>query len=384
MPVEVVLPVKTLVLLLIAGITAVGGSLAYVYLPRATITLRPATSIKEAEQTIILSTAAKEPDFVRYILPAKLVEQEVTQKQLFQRSGSEAATTEDFARGIITLTNKQSEEQNLLPKTHLRHEANGVFFLTDAAVKIPPQSEVQVSITAKEKGSSGNVPAGSFIVDKLPTSLQTAVYGTSSQAFSGGLVTERALTEEEISAAKENILVAAKQQATGELTLKAGGAQIREDLITASVLSENISAEPGSRTTEYSIETTVRARGFVVDDKDMLSLTLLKLRSNIPSDEEFISYEPDSFQLSVDKADFERGEIRVIGKLTGLFARKISPSTLRAASIAGLSQKEAQTHFEQMPDVGTAEVRFWPFWVTTTPARPQAVEMMVENIHAKP
>ncbi|MEX1111901.1 MAG: hypothetical protein WEC84_00405, partial [Candidatus Andersenbacteria bacterium] len=331
MAVEIVLPVRTIGLLLLLSLTVVAVSLAYIYLPRASIALYPATHVKEAEQTIVLSTEAKEPDFVRYILPARLIQHEITEKQTFTRTNEGGSVSEDFAKGVITLRNEQSEEQNLLPQTHLRHEATGIFFLTDNAVKIPAQSEVQVSVTAKERGTSGNAAAGRFIVDKLPASLQQAVYGQSSQPLTGGLATEQTVSEQELSEARTKTIEAAKQRVVGELTLQAGGAHIDPNLVTVSPTAEHISAQPGSRTTDFTVEVTVQARGFVVDENDMLSLTLLALRSGIPSDEEFVSYDPGSFDLTIDRADFERGEIRVTGKLQGLFARKISPSSLRAS-----------------------------------------------------
>lgn len=379
MPVEIVLPVRTLALLLFLAVTLTGAGLAYTYLPRATVVLHPTTYTKEVEQTIVLSSATKEPDFIRYVLPARIVETEVTESKTVERTDAAGEVTEDFAKGTVTLINEQLDEQNLLPKTHLRHEESGVFFLTDNAVSIPPQSQVDVSVTAKEAGATGNVAAGAFVVDKLPASLQAVIYGKSEQAFTGGIATQNAVTESELSQAKQSVIDAAKERAIGDLTLQAGGARIHPDLITAEAISENVSAEPGSKTQSYTINTVVKARGFVVDENDLLGLTLLALRSDTSAEEEFISYEPESFSLTIDRADFARGETQVTGKLSGIVARKVSTNVLNVSDVIGLNDKEIHAHYEQASEVGEVEVTFWPFWVTSVPARAQAVEISIDS-----
>lgn len=377
MPTQFVIPRRAvLAAILVIGALLVGLAL-YIRLPRATIVVRPATHQRSISKDIILSNTAKEPDFVRYILPAKLVEVELVEEKKFTRSGS--ALKDDFARGTITLFNKQNDEQNLLPKTHMRHEPTGVFFLTDAPITIPPQKEVQVGVTAKEIGKIGNVAAGKFIVDKLPASLQTQVWGESKTAFSGGVSIEEPLSEKELSAAKEEVGKNALERARAQLSPAAGGAGLRDDLVTLSVEEEHSSAEVGSKATEFTISQKIKARGFVVDENDILSLTLLALRSSPAADEEFVSFVPGSFSLEIVRADPERGEVKVKGTLSGEFASKTAPTLYSAENLVGRSESEVKEYFAQFPAVGEVQVRLSPFWVTTVPARNGAAEIVVET-----
>lgn len=377
MPTQFIIPRRTLVAISIVVAALALGGVAYVYLPKASITVTPKVNAREIEQQIILSSQAKEPDFQRFILPARIVEKEVQESVTVQREGS--STKPDFAKGSVRLFNQQDEDQDLLPKTHLRHEATGVFFLTDTAVKIPANSEISVNVTAKEQGEVGNVAPGKFIVDKLPTSLQQVVFGESKQQFSGGISTDTPITEEEVAAAKADIQEKARERAQGELTLAAGGANIRPDLITIDTIEESSTAQPGSGATSFTVSTKVRARAFVVDENDLLSLTLLALRTNLSQDEEFLEYDPQSFSIQITGADFERGEARVVANLTGEFASKIGTSILSTHNLAGLSQKEAAEHFKQFPSVQTAEISLSPFWVRSVPARPGSIDIVIKG-----
>lgn len=378
---QVIFPRRLLRLAVLVFGLALGAILAGVYLPKASITIHPARQEQTVAQDITLSSTAGEPNFAQYILPAKNISASASEEKTFEREG--ATVTEEFAKGEVTLVNTRDEVQELLPKTHLRHEASGVFFLTDFPVAIPAKGSVHMTVTAKEKGAPGNVPTGKFIIDKLPTDLQSDVYAESATAFTGGMVVETPISEGEITQAKEEVKHTAFARARGELTAQAGGASIFDGLVNLSVAEETVSAQAGSRAQTFTVKIAARARAFIVNENDLLSLTLLALRSKPKADQEFVSYRPESFEVKIIQADFERGEARVAGMLTGTFASKIGPNVLVPAPLAGLSAQEVKAYFKDNPAVGAVDVALSPFWVRSVPGRKGAVQMTVENTLAR-
>ncbi len=362
-------------LLGVVVVAAVIGIMAGIYLPKAIIEVSPATIERSVEQKIILSAAAGEPDFVKFVLPSRVVTKEVTEQQVITRGQGE--TREDFAKGAVKMINKQAEEQRLLPKTNLRHGKTGVFFLTDKAVIIPPQAEIEVGITAKEAGAKGNVEAGRFVIDKLPASLQSTVYAESGQATTGGLVVDQPLTEAEKKLAEDKVLAAARERLMGEMTSAAGGALLRQDLTAFNQKELTVSADVGSQTSKLLVRAVVEAKSFIVDENDLLSLTLLNLRGAAGPDEEFVTYDPQTFSAKLIRSDFERGEAVITGSLSGTFAAKLGSALFSADNIAGLTAEEAREQLRKLPGVGEVKVLFSPFWVTSIPSRPEAVEILV-------
>lgn len=377
MKVDLMFPQRVLLFLFVLLAVLIGGGLAYAYLPQAIIEVTPALREREVATEIFLSTTVEGPDFVAFKLPARVVDRSVEEIQFFEREAGEI--TEDFAQGQVRLINKQIDEQRLLPKTHLRHEETGVFFLTNAAAVIPPQSEIVVGVTAKEKGAAGNAFAGRFIVDKLPVSVQKRVYAESDQVFTGGVVVEKALTENELAAAREQVLSVTRGRVLGELSTEAGGAPLREDLTAFDEPVITTSVEPGSRANGYGLQAKIRARAFIVDDNDLLSLTLLRLRSAAEANEEFVTYDPQSFKAIIRRADFERGEAVVEGSLVGSFANKLGPTVFAGENLAGLSSDEVREQLQSLPGVGDVKVTLSPFWVTTVPSRIGSVDIQVGN-----
>ncbi len=369
---------RTIIAAIVAALLLIGALIIFLRLPQAVITVTPASIERSVTREITLSSGTTEPDFVRFILPAKFAEAEVTVNKTINRAGGK--TFDDFAKGTVTLVNKQDEEQRLLPKTHLRDQDTGVFFLSDAAVVIPPLGNVKVTVTAKEKGPTGNVAAGKLVIDKLPASLQDQVYAESATPFTGGISTDTPLTNDEINQAKAAALTEARDKVRAELATKAGGIAINDQLLAVEVTEENVSAAAGSQATSFAVATRVTGRGFFPDTNDVLSLTLLALRSSPKGDEEFISYVPESFKLEIVRSDFARGEARVKGTLSGKFAQKTGPSVFTADNLAGRGEPEVQEYFKQFPSVSNVDVVFSPFWVSTVPARRDATKIVIKNI----
>ncbi len=358
----------------------IGGAIltaAVTLLPHASITVHPKTVTKQLTKDILLSSKDEAPDYVRFTLPAKIVEEEVRATKTFDNTGG--AIAEDFSKGSITITNNQDQEQRLLPKTQMRHVDSGRIFLADGPIVIPPKGTLTFSVTAKEKGATGDVPPGKFVVEKLSTSMQAVLPAQSNAAFSGGQSTDTEITEQAISSAKQAVLEQAKQDALAKLTAKAGGASIRPDLLTVEVLSENVSATAGSRALRYSADATVKARGFIVDTHDLVSLMTLGLRATVGSDEEFISYDVASFTLTISKTDWVSGQARVSASLSGIYAKKIGSGELSTDNLAGLSEKEVIERFSALPNIGSVEVSLKPFWVKSVPSRKGQIDIRVGN-----
>lgn len=350
---------------------------SFLRLPAAKITVTPTLQEKKVDQVIVLSTAATAPDFQRFILPARAVQAEGEASMTKKREGGKARQAK--ATGRVRLTNNQDDEQPLLPQSHLRHEGTGVYFLTNSAVRLPPHGSLDVDVTAKEEGANGNVPAGKFIVDRLPAPLQAVVYGESTSGFSGGEIFDTPLTEGELTSAQEEMVAEALEKARGQLTAQAGGTVIRDDLITHSVDEKLTSVQAGSLATSYVASAKVTVRAFVVDDTDVLSLTLLKLQALAGGDEEFSSYKPDSFSMDFQRADFDRGEARIVGHLTGLFAKKTESTIFDTRALAGRTPAEVEEYFKQFPSVDSVKVDLSPFWVKSVPSREGAVEIVVQK-----
>lgn len=360
--------------LLVAGAATLT---AFTLLPHATITIHPMQDTRKLTKDILLDGKTTTPDYVRFTLPTKIVEEELSVSKTFENGGG--TPIQDFAKGNITFSNSQDSEQRLLPKTQMRHVDSGIIFLTDTPVAIPANGTLTVSVTAKEKGPRGDVPPGKFIVEKFARGLQEAVPAQSIAAFSGGESTDTEITQEALTSAQQTVLDQAKQDAVAKLSTKAGGASIRPDLINIEILSQNVSASAGSKALKYTAQANVKARGFVVDTHDIVSLMTLALRASVGSDEEFISYDTSSFTLTIAQTDWAAGQARVSASLMGTYAKKIGSGELATDNLSGLSKKEIIDRFSNSHAIGSVEVALSPFWVKSAPSKKNQIDIRIEQ-----
>ncbi len=373
--IRVAIPGKSLVLVAIFLIGGAGILAAVTLFPHAAITVHPKTTQKQLTKDILLSSKIETPDYVRFVLPAKIVEEEIETSKVFENTGGKAS--QDFSKGSITFTNSQDQEQRLLPKTQMRHVDSGLIFLLDTPVAIPAKGTLTVSVTAKEKGPAGDVAPGKFLVEKFTGGLQQAVPAQSDKPFSGGESTDTPISQSAIDTAQNTVLEQAKKDALAKLTAKAGGASIRPDLINIEVESQSVSAPAGSSALRYVAQAKVKARGFVVDTHDLVSLMTLGLRATVGPDEEFLSYDANSFALTIAQTDWKAGQARVSASLTGTYAKKIGQSELSATNLSGLSEKEIIDRFAASPTIGSVDVSLTPFWVKSAPSKENQIDIRV-------
>ncbi|HSX25127.1 MAG TPA: baseplate J/gp47 family protein [Candidatus Andersenbacteria bacterium] len=370
-------PQRSISLILIVLIIGIVGVVLMSRLPNATITIHPKIVQRKVSKDIILSSKATTPDYIHYVLPANIITQEGHAQQTFTQPAGQV--TQGNSKGTVTFTNSQDTEQRLLPKTHLKYEQTGVMFLTDNPVIIPPNGTVDATVTAEQQGTSGDVAPGKFLIDKFSPGLQKVVYAESKSPFSGGEVGSAAIAQQDIDTAKQTVLDAAKQQALDAIKKAANGADVRSDLLSVNTENNDASVQAGSKAVSYTASAAVQAREFIVDSHDIISLMTLALRADVAPDEEFISYDPASFSLTISQTDWNTGQARIAASLTGTYGKKIGSEELSEDNLFGLSKQELISHFSSFPTIGTIDIHFWPFWVTSTPSRPNQINIEVAH-----
>jgi hypothetical protein len=376
MALELFLPKKSIALivalLVVAGISIVLGT----SLPHATITVHAKVSERKVTKDIILSSKSTTPDYIHYSLPAHIITQEGHAQKTYTAGGGDVS--QGNSTGTVTFTNNQETEQRLLPHTHLKY-ADGTMFLTDGPVTIPPKGTADEKVTAEQQGKSGDVAPGHFVIDKFSVGLQKVVFADSTSPFSGGEVGAQAISQENIDTAKKEMLDTATAQALDAIKKQANGADVRQDLLTTTTENNEASVAAGSHAANYTASATVQAKEFIVDSHDIISLITLALRADVAPDEEFQSYDPASFTLSISQTDWNAGQAKISATLTGTYTKKIGTSELSTNNLAGLSKEELKNHFQAFPSIGDIDIKFWPFWVTSAPSRPSQINVEVAH-----
>ena len=91
------------------------------------------------------------------------------------------------AHGTITFHNETNKTQPLTTGTRVQ-SASGIIFRTQQRVDVPAGGTITTDVVADPVGKDGEVDPGHFVIVALWPGLQSKIYATSDQAFTGGLV----------------------------------------------------------------------------------------------------------------------------------------------------------------------------------------------------
>ena len=273
----------------------------------------------------------------------------------------------DYAQVTVTIFNKQSAAQGLLPRTQLL-TADGIKFRTDESVNVPAGGSIQVGATADQPGKEGNISPTRFAIIKLSPELQQLVYAESAEAATGGEKPSRAVTTEDIKTAQdtlaEELFTQAQEELSGKLT---DTEQLVPEAIAKKIIDQSSSVEPGAAVETFEVRAKVEAATVIFDESGLLQLAIAKLNESLPVEKELVSYDPTSFDYDVKTFDDKKGSAQVSAKLSGVARPRLPQEAFDRNALKGLSKKEVEKRFRGFSEVERVEVRFTPFFAFVVP-----------------
>jgi len=243
-------------------------------------------------------------------LLARAVETDVSASDVFAATG-EAEVSGGKASGQVKIVNTTSSPYAFVATTRLLSEGGVLFRMTKAA-SIPPNGEVIVDVAADQPGASGDIGPSNFTIPGLSAGLQTQITGVSDSAMTGGGGKAKAVSQEDIDAAKASLEEKLKAEALENIkAMLAEGEVLSPELVTPRELSVT-APEAGTVTSSFTLSVTHRFRVLLVPEKDIVPLLQKALVGALPPGliaEEYSLGTPAYAVLAFDTAA-EKAEMR--------------------------------------------------------------------------
>jgi len=340
---------KKYIVIFFSFVLIVGGIFAWIYLPKADVTLFVSTQTLREEVEVVL----------RGTIPAD--EKTVTVNGQKTASATGKKTVGDKARGQVTIRNGTAVEIEVESGTLLAGPNNLQFVLSEtvevAAASSPstPGSET-IEIEASEIGSEYNLSKGeTFVVGNYPKSEVDAVV---QEDLSGGSSREIvAVSESDLEDLEDNLISELKDQAASQLEQDLSSEQmlIRET-IEVDDSSSDFNRQVGDEADSVSLEMELRLRALVVGRSELASYANSLLAEEVPSG--FVLLD------SQIKYEFENGDKSDEGwmfdlVITANLLPEIKPDQL-SAEIAGKSPEAAQAYLGTVSGLTRSNIRISP------------------------
>jgi len=283
------------------------------------------------------------------------------------------------ATGKVVIHNELDHDQPLVSTTRLLAE-NGVLFRTKDRVNAKAHSTVEVEVYADEPGPAGEIKPTRFTLPGLWQEWQGKIYASSSEPMTGGFGETDFISEDTINRGKEQALNALKEEGKRKLQQQVNsGEKVLDDAIKIDILSENVSVEPESYESEFSVNAEIRLTAVVFDEDSLYHLAEERLRESIPEDLEIQNLSPDRLSYSLEVYDLDKKTATLITHLEADTISKVSADVFDKSKLVGRTETEIKDYLEREQDVGEIEVSFSPAWLKTVPSDEKRIELEVKN-----
>lgn len=348
--------------------------------------VRLVTQKKEFAYTggIIVDRGTKIVDASNMKVPGQIFIERKTAALTVAATGKKQVTA--YAKGNIVIYNAySSEKQKLVSKTRFVTPDGKIVRLEETVTvpgakivdgKIQP-SMVEAKVIADAPGKEYNIePVQKLTIPGLKSTPKYAgFYGELKEGISGGYIGERAYpTESDIAAAKTEIekkledaaKIAVLQKIPPEFKVAQENTQFRMMKVTVN----NDVNEQGQFSVVGEGELSVMA--FL--EPDIMNILRTKASQNFGENYVMKSYE---LKYGLPKIDFGIGRMILPVDFKSLFTPKIKIDDLKN-KMQSKSERDLKALLLSMPQLESATVSLWPFWVRSAPSNQDKISINLE------
>jgi len=343
-------------------VVLVSAGLALTMAPAATITVAPPA--ETVTDTIVVTASADRStvDFEKLLVPAQKVS--ATQKvTLAMRPTGRISVGVKPAAAAVTMTNPTQADVQVLEHALLVAKNDSRFEVL-AAVTVPAGKSVTAQVTAASPGAGGNVPAGS--ITAWADARFRALTATNPLAATGGTSEERlAVDANDIVAIKALAKDLEKSETVRKLltTSRPQDAVFLRDAETTVTLGEPSAAAGAVADVLFlDVDVTISALAIVSETLQQVAVGALRARHGAG---ELIPGSVSAVETGA-RQDAQDGAIRTELRISGQFARDLSPSDIEDA-VKGRSVGDAEATLKARYGIDDTEVDLSPGWAPWLP-----------------
>ncbi len=374
--------------LIIAGIVlvAIVGLIFCFSLGKAEVVIYPKTETMEFTTEINLEEGAGFIDLESNKIPAQTFRREQEKEREFPTTKEEQV--EKKAGGTIIIYNKySSESQTLVENTRFLSE-NGELFKTVETITVPGAKIVggeivpnstNIEIKAAEPGEKYNIEATTFTIPGFKgTAKYDGFYGESTESMTGGIVGKvKVASNEDIQGAKEVLTEELKGIVNRELKEDIlDELYVLEEATLVEVVESSASVESGDPVEKFKVKIKVSGKILAFNEEDAISLINSNLEENISENKTIIK---DSIEINykLNDINLSEGRARLVCEVKEDIAWKIDIDKIKQ-ELSGKKEIDVREYLSSQPEIKSAKVIFWPFWVKKIPSDEEKIEVRLD------
>lgn len=156
------------------------------------------------------------------------------------------------------------------------------------------------------------------------------------------------------------------------------GKIVKEDSSHYTMIEKKATVAPGAEAESFDINLKIEVQGVTINETDLETITEKRVQALSETNEEFVKYEPDSFNYSLTELNLLDKKAVIKAKIKGLFQTKLSSKVFDKKSIIGYNEQAIREHFSHYDTISGIEISFWPPFRKTVPNVESRIEIGVK------
>lgn len=367
--------------------------LGFYILPEARIEVIARTEPVARDFEVRVDKGLQEPNFAELAVPGKILEEELTDAKTYPSTGTRNIGQK--ASGFVSIYNFSKTTLILRAGTTVLLSGGREYFFTQDVSGIRPTALIgledqevdpsslvsPVPVAAEAAGPEYNLPKNARLEISNEAFGQNSktLYAMVAEDISGGTTKEiKIVTESDISSAYQSLSNELIARAKQELFAKYGVTAL-DNAMTADVLEPRASVAPGTETSEFQVSVKVRVRAFVFSEQEVKSIAVERIKRLLPENKVLEEGGGSRFSAQFASVSIQEGLGILVAHFEGRIIYQIDKGGL-IDKIKGKNVEEIKEILLSRPEVESAKIKFYPFWVKRAPklARKIRLELVQE------
>ncbi|MEN8252239.1 MAG: hypothetical protein ABFQ53_01510, partial [Patescibacteria group bacterium] len=264
------------------GLVLVFVVLAVIILPKTSIIVQPRHTNVDETIEMTARTEQEAYDSERRLMPARLIDKEVTFTKTFNATGSDDVKAQK-AQGKITIFNEYNDKPQPLVATTRFLAEDGTLFRLVNTTTVPGMSDgnpgkVEALVIADTEGEGGNIGPSKFSVPGFEASPKKGkFYATSDNPMTGGGAggsNVTIVTADDIEKADKEMNTELSQYIMEQVTalLRPDNEVLTDDSIEYEIVQSEANVSKGTMTDQFMYEIVSHVRALVFSENDVLAV----------------------------------------------------------------------------------------------------------------
>jgi hypothetical protein len=358
----------------------------YFILPHAQVVINPKREKVTFETNILVSKGINSINTETSEIAGQFFEIEKMASKEFSSTGEKDVSQK--ATGKVTIYNQYSSSSQTLVKTTRLKSPDGKIFRLTSTVTIPGAvieegkiiaSSKEVEVEADQAGAEYNINPADFVIPGFEgTPKYSAFYGKSTQAMSGGAKgIMKVATQSDISGAIDIVTLELKDVAMSDFKgIIPADLKLLGDAQTFSVTGSSSNIKANQAGEKFTVTVKAKVSGIAFKENDALSLIEKNINNNVLKNRTLL-FSTINVTYKTLKFDLKQESLNLDCDVEAESVANFDEQKIKD-DLAGKDETEVRTYLSSLPDIETAKVIFWPFWVKRVPTDKDKIKVITK------